>query len=175
MIQAFKVWISSLLCLGIFVTFLELIMPNSKFKKYIYALVGIITIITIVSPIVKLYKDKNLETSINDVTKAMSNDISNQNDVVSTAGTSDQQQLVKSQFIDSLKKDITSKLTLQGVNVDDVEIEIDSSYNITKLNINIKKLNPNIATIDTVNKVVDYINKEYDIDYSKIFVVEKGE
>ena len=75
MVQTFKIWISSLLCLGIFVAFLELIIPKSKFKKYIYALIGILTVITIISPIVNMYKSNQVNSSIDQVTKAMSNSI----------------------------------------------------------------------------------------------------
>lgn len=174
MIKAFKIWISSLLCLGIFVTFIELVMPNSKFKKYIYSLVGIIAIITIISPIVNLYKNGDIESSVNKVISAMSKSISDNTIDTNNISTASQEELVKNQFIEKLKKDVSDKLTLKGIDVENVNISIDDQYNITKININIKKLNSKVATIDNVNSVVSYINEQYDIDYSKIYVTEKG-
>lgn len=174
MIQTFKIWISSLLCLGIFVAFLELIIPKSKFKKYIYALVGILVVITIVSPIVNIYKSKDVSSSIDQVTKAMSSSI-DQNQVSKTDVEQKQQELVKSEFIESIKKDATDKLTLRGINVLNVDINLDDDYNISKMTITIQKIDTNKSSIASVNKVVNYINQEYDIDYSKIFVNEKGE
>lgn len=179
MIQTFKIWISALLCLGIFVTFLELIIPNSKFKKYIYVLIGIITVITIVSPLINAYKNDQISSSLNEVTKAMSNSFSESELPVDNSKVqSDQQQLVKQQFIDSIKKDVTDKLTLRGINVEDVKVIINDSndsYDIQKITITIKKIDSSKSSIDSVNKVVDYVNQEYDIEYSKIFVIEKGE
>lgn len=174
MVQTFKIWISSLLCLGIFVAFLELIIPKSKFKKYIYALIGILTVITIISPIVNMYKSNQVNSSIDQVTKAMSNSIED-NQVSKSDVQQKQQELVKSQFIESIKKDITDKLTLRGINVLNVDVNLDENYNINKITITIQKIDTEKSSIDSVNRVVKYINQEYDIDYSKIFVNEKGE
>lgn len=172
MINMFKVWISSLLCLGIFVTFLELIMPNSKLRKYIYSLVGVVTIITIISPIINIYKNADVEASLNQVVGTLSSNLNADNsENIKTNYQQTQQKLVKDQFVESIKKDIETKLAAQGVNVQTVDIELAENYDISKIEINILKIDEN-STITSTNKVIDYVNQEYDVDYSKITVIE---
>lgn len=95
MVNLIKNWISSLLCLGIIVAFLQLIIPESKFKKYINSLIGLVMILTVLSPIIKIYKDDELKLSVEEVISTFSSvsgkdskttssnlDINTQNDLV---------------------------------------------------------------------------------------------
>ena len=67
MLENFKSYINTLLCLGIFIKILQLIIPKNKSRKYIYSLTGIIMIITVISPIVNLLKNEKIEAGINQV------------------------------------------------------------------------------------------------------------
>lgn len=49
MIENFRDWINALLCLGIFTTLIQLIMPKNNIRKYIYSLIGIVTIVVTMS------------------------------------------------------------------------------------------------------------------------------
>ena len=46
MVDILKNWITTMLCIGIFLTFIQMIVPNTNLKKYIYSLIGVVTIIT---------------------------------------------------------------------------------------------------------------------------------
>ena len=56
-VEIFKSWISSMLCIGIFIAFVQLMMPKTNLKKYIYSLIGIVTILTVVSPIINMFEN----------------------------------------------------------------------------------------------------------------------
>jgi stage III sporulation protein AF len=159
MIEALKVWISTLLCIGIFITILEVILPNNKFKKYIYTLIGIITTITIVAPGLDILNKKDVALSVSTTLDNINTNIESEN-------------LVEKHFVTTLKKDIETKLTLKGVNIVSIDVLLTKDYNISKLSIKTKKLSSDM--LSNINQIVDYINKEYDIDYSKIEVVESG-
>ena len=75
MIESFKNWISALLCIGIFISILELILPKSKIKKYVYVLVGIVTTITIISPGINLLKRDDIAKSVSTVVDNFSEDV----------------------------------------------------------------------------------------------------
>ena len=55
------------------------------------------------------------------------------------------------------------------------EVFVNSNYEIEKIEIHIGKLNQEDGKISSVTQVVKYLNEEYDVDISKIVVVEEGE
>lgn len=172
LIEIFKNWISAMLCIGIFITFIQLIMPKSNLKKYIYSLVGVLTVITVLSPVVNLFKNQSIETSLSQVLENISQD-KNTAMVSSNLDSTTNQENVKKAFVESVKKDVSNKLTSQKVVVNNIQIIISGEYDIEKIDIKIKKLDGKEAKLSSVNEVVKYINEQYDIDFSKITVVEE--
>lgn len=173
MIENFRNWVSALLCIGIFISILELILPKSKIKKYIYVLVGIVTTITIISPGINLLKSDDIAQSVSAVVNNFSQNVNINSNTNLDDAKKTQENLVKEQFIDSLKKDIESKLTLKGVAVTEVNVTLAENYDIQKISVKTKKLTD--ATLNEVGMVVGYINTEYDVAYSKIEVIESGD
>lgn len=170
MIEIFKNWIISMLCLGIFTVIIQLIIPKTNLKKYIYTLIGIITVLTIISPVVNMLKKDSVEDSVSQVLAKFSNvedkdlkidDIKNNSDNV-----------VREQFIKKIKEDIKSKLELKGIVTNSIDIKLDDKCNIERLTIKVKKIGDNI-TMNSVNNIVTYVHNEYQIEYSKITVSEE--
>lgn len=174
MIGIFKSWIIALLCLAILVVIVQLIIPKTNLRKYIYTLIGIITVITIISPVVDMLKKGNIQSSISEVLSKFSNN-SDTISVNSDGLESQKNQLIKIQFIQNLKSDVMLKLAEKNIVVNDINIVIDDDYNITKMEIKIAKIDNKNASINSVSQMISYINTQYDIDYSKITVVEEGE
>ena len=174
MIEIFRNWIVAMLCLGILIVIVQLIIPKTNLRKYIYSLIGIVTVITIVSPIVDVLKTGNVSSSISSVLDSMS---SNEDTItVNSDGLQDKQnELLKVQFIENLKSDVMFKLAHKDVVVNSINISVDDDYNITKIEVKIAKINVEKTSLNSINEVVKYINSEYDIDYSKISVIEEGE
>lgn len=172
MIETFKNWINMLLCLGIFTTIIQLIMPKNKLRKYIYSLVGIVTIITIVSPFINLLENDDMENTLLQVISNI--DETNFENIDEEKYKKVNQEALKEGFVASLKQDIETKLTQNGVGVVKSNVFLDSDYNIEKIEINIESIEKKNTKISSVTEVVKYINEEYDIDFSKIVVIEEG-
>lgn len=173
MIENFKSYINTLLCLGIFITILQLIIPKNKSRKYIYSLIGIIMIITIISPVANLLKNENIEEGINQVLANIDEfklDESISDESYKEANDS----TIKNQVILVMKEDIKSKLIERNVKVKDIQIYLENDYNIKKINVEVENLNDNSVLFSDLNSVIKYINEEYQIDYSKIEVIEEG-
>lgn len=170
MIEIFRNWIVALLCLSILIVIIQLVIPKTTLRKYIYTLIGIITVITIISPVVDLLKKQDIKESIADVLSSF-----NTNDAAISVNSSDLEEkktgLVKVQFIDSIKQDIKDKLESKNITVKSINVSVDDNYDITKLEIKITKSKTGIVS---VNEIVKYVNNEYGIDYSKISIVEEG-
>lgn len=173
MIDLFRNWISVLLCLGIFVTIIRLVIPKNNLRKYIYSLIGIITIIALVSPLIDIFKNNDMQESIKSV---LSNLDEQENVNVDTEKYSNvKEEAVKKSFIQSIKNDVKSKLEGKSIVVKSVDVFISDNYDIEKIEINIEKIDTSKASISSVTQIVKYINEEYDIGYSKIEVIEEGD
>lgn len=171
MIDVFKSWISSMLCIGIFVTFITMIVPKNKTRKYIFSLIGVVTIFTLVSPVIKFINTDDLDSALSQVIENVS--VFNSSDEYEIDKYKNLgENLVKKDFEKKLKEDIKAKLLLKNINVNDIEVFLTEEYNIEKIEVKIKKLVDG-TTIENVNKVVSYINSEYDINYSNISVIEE--
>lgn len=173
MIDLFRNWISVLLCLGIFMTIIRLVIPKNNLRKYIYSLIGIITIIALVSPLIDIFKNNDMQDSIKSV---LSNLDEQENVNVDTEKYSNvKEEAVKKSFIQSIKNDVKSKLEGKSIVVKSVDVFISDNYDIEKIEINIEKIDTSKASISSVTQIVKYINEEYDIGYSKIEVIEEGD
>ena len=166
MLDVFKEWISSILAIGILFTIIKIIIPNTNLKKYIYSLMGIITVIVIINPVISFFKSNDLN-SIKSILLNATNSIDTQNiNYTSMSNYEDvNKNNVKENFKENVESDIKEKLSKSiGENVD-VNIQITDTYNIQKVNVTIYK--------DTSFDIVSFISKEYDIDGSKI-TIQKG-
>ena len=166
MLDVFKEWISSILAIGILFTIIKIIIPNTNLKKYIYSLMGIITVIVIIKPVISFFKSNDLN-SIKSILLNATNSIDTQNITYTSMSNYEDvnKNNVKENFKENVDSDIKEKLSESiGENVD-VNIQITDTYNIQKVNVTIYK--------DTSFDIVSFISKEYDIDGSKI-TIQKG-
>lgn len=174
MIENFKGYINTLLCLGIFITILQLIIPKNKLRKYIYSLIGIIIIIAVISPVINLMENENLESGINEVlanidSYSVNYDVNNIHEYKEANDNT-----VKNQVIIGIKMDIENKLKEKKIEVVSTDIYLEDNYDIKKVIVNIKNLNNNDTLFLDLNSVVKYITEEYGIEYSKVEVIEEG-
>lgn len=160
MLEVFKNWISSILAIGILFTIIRIILPNSHFKKYIYSLIGIVTIIVIISPVISAVKSTNFDNIKDIVLNATNIDSSDVNYTNLSNYEDVNENNVKKNFITSVENDIKEKLSSNIDNNVDVNIEITNTYNIEKINITLYG--------ETSFDILSFISEEYDIGKDKI-------
>ena len=160
MLDVFKNWIGSILAIGILFTIIRIILPNSHFKKYIYSLIGIVTIIVIISPVISAVKSTNFDNIKDIVLNATNIDSSDVNYTNLSNYEDVNENNVKKNFITSVENDIKEKLSSNIDNNVDVNIEITDTYNIEKINITLYG--------ETSFDILSFISEEYDIGKDKI-------
>lgn len=160
MLEVFKNWISSILAIGILFTIIRIILPNSHFKKYIYSLIGIVTIIVIISPVISAVKSTNFDNIKDIVLNATNIDSSDVNYTNLSNYEDVNENNVKKNFITRVENDIKEKLSSNIDNNVDVNIEITDTYNIEKINITLYG--------ETSFDILSFISEEYDIGKDKI-------
>lgn len=166
MLDTFRNWINMILALGILFTVIRIIVPNTKLKKYIYSLMGIVTIIVILSPIINLIKNGDLENRFKDIFLNMATAETLNSEYTNLSNYEDiNKNNVKENFKLNVENDIKQKLTQNIDNEVQVEIDITDTYNIDRVIVNIVG--------DTSFDIASFINQEYDIDRQKV-IIQKG-
>lgn len=116
MIKGISLWASQIIIAVMISVIFEMILPDSKNKKYVKTVIGLYILFTIVSPIIsnssidlipKIDIQKNLTTQ----------SVSKKNDIGSTS--------LKEAYILSLKQDIHEKLRNKGYVISTIKVEAD--------------------------------------------------
>lgn len=172
MIDFLKQWANSLLCLGIFIAIVEMSLPKGNIKKYIYVLIGLITLIVIISPFIS--KD-NYQNMIDESIAAISKNVEyNQNNSINIEDYSNyQENMVKNEYINNIKKSIWNDLVSKGVIIDSINILINDDYSVTKLDIYIKEYGN--SEYKSKQEVLNYIKKYYEIAENLINIIKVNE
>ncbi len=166
MIEGFNVWITSMIGMGILILLIQLIVPKSNLKKYIYSLIGVLSILVIVSPVLKILESDTVEQGVKQVLNDVSN-MDSSNDVKTNKLETLNQEAVKLSFLQKLEQDMLQKLEQKGVKVKDLEVTLDDEYNIDKVSIEVDSYEGEI--LNEVG-VKDVLKTEYDIPISNINV-----
>lgn len=172
MIEGIKEWINSLLCLGIFTAIVELAMPKGNVKKYIYVIIGIVTVITIISPIIS---KEEYEEVASEAIETIADNFEYSNESTSKIDESKyldyQKEMIKNEYINNLKKSIWNDLTSEGVILEDIEIQIGQQYDIEMLKIIVKEYSSKGYT--SSKDIYGYIEEYYDIPNKSVTVNEE--
>ncbi len=167
MINFFSTWVKDLSLALIIVSILEMILPNSKIKKYVKMVMGLYILFTIISPFIDA-KELNLN-SINDY---IENSIETSSTNLEIDQTSMDDKLSKL-YEEELEKNISEKIEENGYEVDECRVNAHISEDdngIEKIVVKIKgKLDVQNNEIENdtdsiENKIVTEIQKIQKVD-----------
>lgn len=153
MFNIVKGWISMILVIGIVFTLMRMIMPNTNLKKYIESIIGIVTIISIITPVLYYISNYNLTEKISENIGEILSRQEETNNYDSYAQINNEE--IKKEFVEKIQEDIKVKLKNKINQEPKVKVLVNDAYNIEKVEV---KLNGN-SSID----VRQYISNEYDI------------
>lgn len=168
MIKFISSWAEQITLAVVIATILELILPNSKNKKYIQMMIGIYVLFNIISPIIN--NKKILELDQYDLEKYANTTSSNLDQ------TSMNSRLEKI-YLDEMKEDIIKRFKEQGLSV--IQCNVDAELNNNKNNSGIHKIEVKIKKVEDVdsqNKIQEIKEKivtEYEITDDKINIILK--
>lgn len=170
MVEILKNWISTMLCVGIFITFIKMIIPNTKIAKYIYSLVGIMTVVTLVMPISKYLNVDKVEDATQSVLNSIEASSKNQIEIDNSESKEILNENLKNEFIKKIKNDIQNKLNENNISTELISVIVDEKFNIQKINIKVdKNLNYDLIKI---NSIFEIIQSNYNLESNKVSIEE---
>ena len=164
MINFLSSWAEQVVLAVIIATILELILPNSKNKKYVQMVIGVYVLFNIISPIIK-NKEKLVFSEI---------DL----DKYSTTSTKVEQSSMDARlekiYLDELENNIKSKFKNAGIEI--IKCTIDAELDTTKKNAGIHSIDVKVKNVDDekkISKIKQEIIEEYEISEDKIKIIIK--
>lgn len=168
MIEFLKQWANSLLCVGIFTAIVEMALPKGNIKKYIYVLIGVVTLIVIISPFISSSDyEKMIEDSIEVISKTATFDESSASTYNDYSKYQDS--MVKNEYSNNIKKSIWNDLVSKGVSLDSINILLNDDYSISKLDIYVKEYGK--EEYKNEEDITGYIKKYYEISEDIVNVI----
>lgn len=126
LIEGMKIWIKSIVTVIILVSFLELLMPEGKMKKYLNLILGFIIMLIILNPIINIL---NTTESLEDEVFKLSSDMNKKEYSFSSSNIEKKQRnQLKELYKARIKQDIEYRVESKyDVKVEKVNIEIENS------------------------------------------------
>ena len=139
MISAISSWAQQIIIAVMLATIFEMILPDSKNKKYVKTIIGLYILFTIISPIIKNFADGDISFASSEYLIEM-NEISSSYQKFDNVTNGN----IQDTYLLSLKQDIQGKLNKKGYIAATINIEIekkntDNCGQINSLSISLSK------------------------------------
>ncbi len=164
MISFLSSWAEQVILAVIIATILELILPNSKNKKYVQMVIGVYVLFNIISPIIK-NKEKLVFSEI---------DLDNYITTSTKVEQSSMDARLEKIYLDELENNIKSKFKNVGIEI--IKCTIDAELDTTKKNAGIHSIDVKVKNVDDekkISKIKQEIIEEYEISEDKIKIIIK--
>ena len=164
MINFLSSWAEQVILAVIIATILELILPNSKNKKYVQMVIGVYVLFNIISPIIKnkeklVFSEIDLDKYITTSTKVEQSSMDARLEKI---------------YLDELENNIKSKFKNAGIEI--IKCTIDEELDTTKKNAGIHSIDVKVKNVDDekkISKIKQEIIEEYEISEDKIKIIIK--
>ena len=164
MINFLSSWAEQVILAVIIATILELILPNSKNKKYVQMVIGVYELFNIISPIIKnkeklVFIEIDLDKYITTSTKVEQSSMDARLEKI---------------YLDELENNIKSKFKNAGIEI--IKCTIDAELDTTKKNAGIHSIDVKVKNVDDeqkISKIKQEIIEEYEISEDKIKIIIK--
>lgn len=164
MINFLSSWAEQVILAVIIATILELILPNSKNKKYVQMVIGVYVLFNIISPIIKnkeklVFSEIDLDKYITTSTKVEQSSMDARLEKI---------------YLDELENNIKSKFKNAGIEI--IKCTIDAELDTTKKNAGIHSIDVKVKNVDDeqkISKMKQEIIEEYEISEDKIKIIIK--
>ena len=174
MVENISNFSSGIICTVIMTVIIGMILPEGKSKKYILFISGVVVTISMINPILDLFK-----IDINETLVSVEDEYKNYKYDESKYINSIQQT-----YNENLVNDIINRLKTNGYSVSNIDVEYDSNLNPEKVyldletedgfvqpvKIEVSQSNKGKVSELTKNKIKNIINQNYGVNKDNIFI-----
>lgn len=173
--SAIRSFIELVIYVAIVAIIIELIMPKGNTKKYVYIILSLFILLNIVSPVINIIRDADMQGIFDNVLETMSTntEYAGRNNIVEFS------EYKNIKVTEDLEKDMLKdiKMNLSSLNVDfkDLDILLDEDLAFEELKVQIGNLDHlGDKKIQKISDIIEMISKEYNISENSIRIIEEG-
>lgn len=150
-------WASGIVVSVIIATLIEMLLPESKNKKYIKTVIGIFVLFSIIAPAISNFTNTNIDfESIIASNSEYENYFGDVNAI-------DTNKTILDTYESKLKEEITTKIRNKGYDVTSINLNIDDTEEnygvVNKIELKISKMENNNSGVEEIEKIEIDINK----------------
>ena len=172
---AIKEFIEQIIYVAMAVIIIELILPKGNTKKYVYVVLSLFILLNVVSPVINILKDINMQNIYQDVlSNISSNKVINSDDVVD-AFSEYKNSKVEENLKNNIIKEIEERLTNMNVKVKDIDISFNEEYSAQDIEIHIENLDYLEDRRDEkILDIMTWLEQEYALPSNGIKITEEA-
>lgn len=171
---ALKSYVQQIIYIGIIAIIIEIIMPKGNTKKYIYVVLSLFVLLNVVSPIVNVVKDIDVQNTLDNVLETISGNVSTDTSNIEEFSEYANAK-VKEKLEEKLKTELAAKLLEIDIKVKEVKIITDIDSNFKEIEILVENLE--YLEENKITKIADTIKlvaESYGVDENNIVILEEG-
>ena len=170
-----RAFIEQIIYISIVAIIIELILPKGNTKKYVYVILSLFILLNIVSPVINIINDIDMQTVFDDVLETISTNTQNVDTISIKEFAAYKNTKVTEDLKNSLSKEIKNKLSSINVKFKDLQIVLNDNYEFEELKVEIGTLDHlNDKKIEKISDIITMIGKEYELDENKVTIIEEG-
>lgn len=174
---AIRSFIELIIYVAIVAIIIELIMPKGNTKKYVYVILSLFILLNIVSPIINIIKDTDMQEVFDNVLETVSTNTENASAFYTDIEEFSEYKNIKvtESLKENLSKEIKSLLIDMNVQFKKLDILLNDNYEFEELKIQIGNLDHlKDKRIEKISDIISRISKEYNVNENMIRIVEEG-
>ena len=173
--SAIRAFIEQIIYVAIVAIIIELILPKGNTKKYVYVILSLFILLNIVSPVINIIKDTDMQDVFDNVLETISTNTENANVTNIEEFSAYKNVKVTENLESNMLKDMENDLSSLNVEFKNLNIVLDDNYAFEELRVEIGNLaHLNNKKVEKISEIISMISKEYDIDENKIRIIEEG-
>lgn len=173
---AIRGFIEQIIYLAIVTIIIELILPKGNTKKYVYSILSLFLLLNLISPVINIIRDLDMQSIYQDVLDNISIGREQKNEDAIAVFAEYKNEKITNELKEQMIKDIQNKLTNMNVEIKDIDIDLNETYDIEKIRIDIENLDYLGANRD--KKILDIIlilENEYELKSNSIIITEEAD
>lgn len=174
--EAVKEFVNQIIYIAIVAIIIELILPKGNTKKYVYIILSLFILLNVISPVVNIIKDADMQTVYDNVLAAISgNEVENNNMDIAVFSEYKNEKITEN-LKKELSKEIERMLNNMNVKLKDLDLTLTDEYTFESLEITIGNLDYLGESKDKkILDIITMLENEYEISNNVIEIIEEGE
>lgn len=170
-----KSFIEQIIYISIVLIIIEIIMPKGNTKKYVYVVLSLFLLLNILSPVINILKDADIQNVLDNVIQTISGNVETENTINVSEFTEYKNTKLKKELENRLTSDIKIKLLELDIEVKEVNVKLDKDNNFKGIEIVIANLEHlGDSKISKISEAIKTVSVAYLVDEKNVIISEEG-